>query len=734
MAMETIGLGGRLVFDAKQALASMGRVSAVFKRVGKGAREMGERVGTALGNFATSARNAGLALVAVGAGFAFALKDAREFGKAVGEVSTIADDAEFPMEMIRKLTKDMAVQFGTMPIEQAKAMYQAISAGATTAAEATNVMDTANRLAIGGVSDVFTSIDVLTTAVNSYSAAGLEAADASDVIFTTVKLGKTTVDELGSALGQVIPAAADLNVSFEELGAAMATITVGGISTAEASTALNAALMGIRKPSEQAKKAAERLGIEFSAAALKEKDLVTVLREAAVAAEGDDEAITALFGSVRALKAISVLTANEGRKFNEALQAMEGRAGATDEAFAKMSKTTDFQINRMNALRKASMTSLGEILEPLAIRVLAPLGKMAERLFDILEAVRSKDFDKLSGRAAEIAKGIRDAVDSIDESITTATSHFREIGKAMEFAFGKESARDVANSATQLIAISVVVGPLLLALSGLALFIKFVLVPAFALAGLTGAAAFWPITLVVAAIAAAFIFLGEDVYQLIPAFKDVFTTIFNLVEDFILMPIRMIKMGISGVVDAIKLLAKGDVIGAISKLGTTFLDLVLEPIRSVVRGIIRMIDLLTIKGKAEWVPEAVRGFARAAAPEVRGGPGPPRAERRGFAPPPTVEALLPGVTPGKAIAERIAETREKGIEMQSEALKATFKAAEEAKKAAEESAKAAGSSEKAARQRPPVKVEVDGREVARASAKHQEEIKARSGFKATPPI
>ena len=726
MAMETIGLGGVLRFAADKAVAGMGVANRAFGKLEKNSISASD----ALGGFSRTARNAGLAATAVGVGLGFAIRDAREFGKAIGEVSTIADEAEFPMETIRDLTKDMAVQFGTVPVEQAKALYQAISAGATDAAEATMLMDTANKLAIGGVSDTFTAIDVLTTATNAYAAAGLEAADASDVIFTTVRLGKTTVDELGASLGQVIPAAADLKVSFSELGAAMATITLGGIKSAEASTALNAALLNIRKPSEDARKAAERLGIDFSAAALKNKDLVTVLGEAAEAAKGDDEAITALFGSVRALKAISVLTANEGKKFNEALAAMEGRAGATEEAFDKMSKTTDFQINRMAALGKASTTTLGEILEPMVIRVLAPLGRMAERLFDILEAVRSKDFDKLGGRAAEIAKGISDAIDSIDKKLTMVAGHFEKLGQAIDVSFGN-STREVSNFGTQFVLIMGVSGPVMLALAGLALFIKATLIPIFGALGVTSLAAFWPLLVVMAAVGVAFAVLGDDAWLFFAAVWKVIKTLGGIIWDWIAMPFKAVWDLAKGLFEGIKMIFSGEILAGLKKLGMSIVNFFLSPLKAAIRTVISMSDLLTTTGRAEWIPESVRAFAEAAAPELP--KGPPRAAGRGLGAgrPPTVE-MLPGVTPSKGIMERRAEAEQQAWKMEMEASVATVKAAEEAKKAAEESARAAGSAEKAAKKKPCAKIEIDKREVGRAVAKHQDEVKTRSGFKATP--
>lgn len=754
MAMETIGLGGKLVFDDRQATDAMGRASGAFGGLQKKSRGAGD----ALGQFAVAARNAALAATAVGVGLGFAIRDAREFGKAVGEVSTIADEAEFPLERIGKISKELAVQYGVMPVEQAKAMYQAISAGATTAAEATGLLHTANMLAIGGVSDSFTAMDVLTTAVNSYSAAGLGAADASDVIFKTVALGKTTVDELGASLGNVIPAAAGLNVSFAELGAAMATITVGGISTAEASTALNAALMGIRKPSEEAKKAAKRLGIDFSATALKSKDLATVLGEAAEAAKGDDEAITALFGSVRGLKAISVLTANEGKKFNEALSAMEGRAGATEEAFDKMSKTTDFQLNRMAALGKASTTTLGEILEPLAIKVLAPLGRMAEKLFEILEAVRSKDFDELGGRASLIAKGVADAIDSIDKGITTAIDNFKELGRAIGTSFGVESLRSIAKHATLFAFMTVIMGPLALGILGVGFAMKTMLflgAPVLKFFKLLGPILTYmsvttiPMALVqLKALALHLGWVTAMAWSNVLAFLAVAAPILIVVAALGLFIAFMEATRLENetmMESFVKNFQAGmrEIGRYITELGLTIFRVLISPFQKVASGIALVVEAAGGKAKglrafAEAKFEAPKE-ARFLAVEERPGAGrlmpPPRAARRGLGArlageePPTV---VDGGELLRGLEAQIGEISKGQIEQMNEMTKQMVGMMEDTKTTAEKAAEAAASADKAARRKPCAKVEIDKREVGRAVAKHQDEVKTRSGFKATP--
>ena len=78
---------------------------------------------------------------------------------------------------------------------------------------------------------------------------------ASDLAFLTVKLGQTSFPELASSMGQVVPLAATMKVSQEELFGAMATLTGVTGGTAEVTTQLRATMQEFLSPSSQMGKA-----------------------------------------------------------------------------------------------------------------------------------------------------------------------------------------------------------------------------------------------------------------------------------------------------------------------------------------------------------------------------------------------------------------------------------------------------------------------------------------------
>ena len=298
-----------------------------------------------------------VAVGAVASAMGEAAAESNRFAAATREVMTIANKAELPLGKVEKLSRQLAVTYGTAPVDQAKALYQAISAGAKDAA---GTVDTANKLAIAGLAGVEQTIDVLTTVTNSWSASNLSAERASDILFATVKKGKTRINELASSFGTVAPIAAALGVSMEEVGAAVATMTLRGASTSEAFTQLRSILAGLTRNTQASKKAAKDLNIEFSTTALRTKGLGRFIKDVTGAAEGNEAALQKLFGRIEAVTGALALGADGTKQFQEALDATTKSAGLTEKALEEVSRTMNHQVKRWEASKTVALGALGD--------------------------------------------------------------------------------------------------------------------------------------------------------------------------------------------------------------------------------------------------------------------------------------------------------------------------------------------------------------------------------------
>ena len=164
---------------------------------------------------------------------------ASSFETAMAKVKTIAGNSAVSykgnmLDMSDAILK-LSTDTGVASEDIAEATYSAISAGVDTA-KSVEFVATANALAVGGFTDITTSVDVLTTTLNAYGEKAGTAESISDKLITTQNLGKTTVDELASSMGKVIPTASAYGVSIDNLCSSYVALTKGGIDTAEATT------------------------------------------------------------------------------------------------------------------------------------------------------------------------------------------------------------------------------------------------------------------------------------------------------------------------------------------------------------------------------------------------------------------------------------------------------------------------------------------------------------------
>ena len=427
----------------------------------------------------------------VGAGGA-AVNFALQAGDSLAKVSTIADETVLSMDQISAGAMEVSNDTGVAFADFNEALYQTISATGDTA-NAIGYTEIAAKAAKGGFTDTATAVDGLTTIMNSYGLSGVDNMQkVSDMMLMTQNYGKTTFGELASSMGQVIPITSQLDMSIEEVMSIMATLTKNGIGTSEAVTGLKAALSNIISPSTEAAKAADLLGLDFSASALQSKGMTGVMEDVkaalqqaspefaelsekvavnklrlaeleeqgekssdeyknlkketkgmeqsmetlAQAADSPIGGFATLFGSVEGLNSMMVLTSDTGAKdMQGAMDAMKGSAGATEEAFDKMNNSDMGKIKKeLNKLKNTGI-EVGNKLLPMVTKAVGFVGDLAEK------------FSKLSPKEQEAilkAAGFAAALGPVLKVTGTATTEIGKmtsgVGSLLE-SFGKSKAK-----------------------------------------------------------------------------------------------------------------------------------------------------------------------------------------------------------------------------------------------------------------------------------------------------
>lgn len=329
--------------------------------------------------------------VAAAAGTALT-KMAWDFEDGMAKVSTIADTTEVPISDLEKQIKQLSDSTGVEAGEIAENVYNAISAGQKTG-DAVNFVSKATDLARAGFAETGDALDVLSTIMNAYGLEASEVDKVSNDLIMTQNLGKTTVAELSSSMGKVIPTAKSTGVNLDELCGAYAVMTSNGVATAETTTYLNSMLNELGKQGSTAANAfaagTEHIkeGGLTMAEAMEQgwslSDVLSVLDEQAAAS---GTSINNMFSSAEAGKAANILWDN-AEKFNGAVEEIQGSTTATSDALGNLETsghTTEVAINQIKNAGLEFGQTISEMLAP-------TLQKLAEYIRNAKEKLDGMD-------------------------------------------------------------------------------------------------------------------------------------------------------------------------------------------------------------------------------------------------------------------------------------------------------------------------------------------------------
>ena len=394
-------------------------VKAVWKGTGldKGKKQL-TGLEKAAKAFATVGAAALLAVAAAAVKFAAdSVVAFSSFEKGMNEVFTLLPGiSEAAMGSMTEDVLAFAQEAGRIPSEVVPAIYQAISAGVPQE-NVFDFMKVAADAALGGVTDLETAVDGITSVVNAYGVEAISAAEASDLMFTAVKLGKTNFEQLSKSLFQVTPIASALGLEFGNVTAALATMTSMGVPTSVAATQIRSVLVELSKASSDTAKIFEKLaGATFKEFIAQGGNLQGALQLLEAEAQRTGVGVNDLFGSVEAGNAALSLTGKGTENFTNALAEMNNVTGATAAAAEVMAGSLAFLESQAAAATEAYKIQVGEGLSPLKRAYLET--KIAT--LDNMTAVKAHEEAVNNARAALQAAGLSFG------GAGNATAHFTE--------------------------------------------------------------------------------------------------------------------------------------------------------------------------------------------------------------------------------------------------------------------------------------------------------------------
>jgi TP901 family phage tail tape measure protein len=389
----------KITFDTKAAERSLKKMDDAIEQIGKEAKRAGDKIRKHIGKDAVasmkrlnsvtkktrlSLQKTGAAIEGIGrklslvsAGFAafggLSIKSALDLNKSMANVSTLLSGSTEQTVRLKESVQDLSVETGKSATDLADGLYDVVSALGENVQNAEQLGVSA-KASVAGLSTTKEAVGLLTATTKGYGDTSVDAMKkVSDLAFQTVKLGVTTFPELSESMGRVIPLAAAMNTSQEELFGTMATLTGVTGNAAEVSTQLSSIYSAFLKPSKALTDVAKQYGFETAGAMLKARGFRQSLLDVNKAADGNEGKLAKMLKRKEALVAALALLGGQSDTYKDKLDQMANAAGATDEAYRKQTEGINKQGHEWAKTRRRMekfMVRLGDKLLPVLDRLL----------------------------------------------------------------------------------------------------------------------------------------------------------------------------------------------------------------------------------------------------------------------------------------------------------------------------------------------------------------------------
>jgi TP901 family phage tail tape measure protein len=355
-------------------------VSALGDKTAKSSRSMAarmEHVGRQMQNVGRQMTQ--FVTLPIAAGFAVAAVAAFKFEDSLMKIQNLTGTNAAQTKAWGDELLKLGAATGQTPLKLAEALYFVASSGFK-GAEAMKVIEVSAKAAAAGMGDVMVTADVLTSAMNAYGHQAYTAAEVTDYLMKTIEVGKAEPTALASSLGRIMPVAAQLKVGLDELGGNVAALTLGGLSSAEAVTALRGTMMALVAPAKMSIDELKTMGLSFQEVtdSIAKKGLLPTLKMLWERTDHNMLSMRKIIPNVRALNGVlSLLGANYQTNL-EVIDKVANAHGALDKAMKNTAQQPIQRLRQAWASLQGSFIKIGSVLLPVLADIAKWLAKVAE--------------------------------------------------------------------------------------------------------------------------------------------------------------------------------------------------------------------------------------------------------------------------------------------------------------------------------------------------------------------
>ena len=331
-----------------------------------------------------------LTLPIIAAGGA-AVKMSVDYERAFAQMQGLAGVTAGEVDGLKASVLELSGRTATAPQELAEALYFAKSAGLDTAG-ALKAVESAAKASAAGMGSASDVVGLVASATASYGAANISAAEATDILTSAIREGRADPDELAGSLGRVLPVAASLGITFDQVGGTIAYLSNIFGDTDRAVTSMNDTFAKLAAPADSSREVLKKMGTsseELKATIAGPGGLVAglqLLRDHGFA--GNSEAIRELMPDMQGATALTALLADASGDLEKKMDAVKNSTGSLDTAFGAMADTGGFKMKQAWVDLQAALIQAGDIIVPIVADIAEGVGSLVNVFADLPEPVQ----------------------------------------------------------------------------------------------------------------------------------------------------------------------------------------------------------------------------------------------------------------------------------------------------------------------------------------------------------
>ncbi|MDU9261209.1 phage tail tape measure protein [Staphylococcus pseudintermedius] len=399
---------------------SMGKIGAKLTQWGPKFQEIGrsmQSVGRSMSLYVTAP---------VIAGFGAAVKKSIDFDDSMRKVKATSGATSGEFQQLRDKALEMGAKTKFSASQSAEALQYMSLAGWDTK-DMLGGIDGVMQLAAASGEDLAQVSDIVTDGLSAF---GLKAKDSShfaDVLAQTSSKANTDVSGLGEAFKYVAPVAGSFGFSVEDTSIALGLMANSGVKASQAGTALKSMMTKLAKPTGEAKKTMESLGISITDSEgkmLPFRNIMDQLRGSlgGLSKAQQSAAVKTLFGQEAMSGILPIINASD-EDYQKLTKSIDNSAGASKRMADEMEGGIGGSIRKMKSAIESLAISIGDVLAPYIKRLAEWVANAATKLNEM-----PKGTQKVVVGLGLVAAAIGPLLVTLGVMVSTIGASFKVLG------------------------------------------------------------------------------------------------------------------------------------------------------------------------------------------------------------------------------------------------------------------------------------------------------------------